>query len=84
MEGLKIHIEPDFIYVDNDEELIVKHEITNRNLFPIIFRVNFLGLHFLILIISFSSGNNEICHHWKLRFSSLFITILLDAFMLIG
>ncbi|KAK6104922.1 MSP (Major sperm protein) domain family protein [Brugia pahangi] len=39
MERLKFHIEPDFVYVDGTEELINVHEITNENLFPIIFRV---------------------------------------------
>ncbi|EFO17187.1 hypothetical protein LOAG_11314 [Loa loa] len=39
MEGLKFHVEPDFIYVDSNEELINLHEIINENLFPIIFRV---------------------------------------------
>ncbi|VDK78210.1 unnamed protein product [Litomosoides sigmodontis] len=39
MEGLKFHVEPDFIYVDSTEELINHHNVFNENLFPIIFRV---------------------------------------------
>ncbi|KAM3718463.1 Vesicle-associated membrane protein-associated protein [Dirofilaria immitis] len=39
MEGLKFNIEPDFVYVDNAEEMINFHKITNENLFPIIFRI---------------------------------------------
>lgn len=54
MEGLKFHVEPDFIYVDSTEELINHHKVINENLFPIIFRVNFLRyfLYYTLIIHS--------------------------------
>ncbi|VDK82702.1 unnamed protein product [Onchocerca ochengi] len=39
MDGLRFHVEPNFVYVDSTEELTNFHKITNENLFPIIFRI---------------------------------------------
>uniref|UniRef100_A0A915CCD8 MSP domain-containing protein n=2 Tax=Parascaris univalens TaxID=6257 RepID=A0A915CCD8_PARUN len=38
-EGMKVKIEPDNVWVCSNEEMIVEHEITNENTFPIAFRV---------------------------------------------
>uniref|UniRef100_A0A0M3ITU5 MSP domain-containing protein n=1 Tax=Ascaris lumbricoides TaxID=6252 RepID=A0A0M3ITU5_ASCLU len=36
---MKVKIEPDNVWVCSNEEMIVEHEITNENTFPIAFRV---------------------------------------------